>query len=133
MSIIARARRDANKIVSNRNGFAIPITFSTPSLNFEITVYGTAKKHHTAYDEMGNVVNTLQASVTVSEKELIQFGYPVRNDNGEVALKHHKVTWDDAQGTYTYLISEWHPDEHLGLLVLLLNNAKYVAHQQATE
>lgn len=130
MNMLDRAIRDVRRIVSDRNGFTVPITFSTPNLDFELIVNGTAKKHHTAYDELGNTVNSRQASVTVAEIDLTSKGYPVRNQNGEVFLRDHLVTWTDAQGNaYTYKIQEWFPDEHLGLLVIILSNAKYVPQQ----
>lgn len=126
MSLLDQIRKDVKHILNNGNDFAIPIIFSNPDLTFEVEVMGTAKKHHTALDEIGNVINSRQASVTIHESDLAKYAYPVRNVQGEVAMRNHKCRWADAMGnTWVYEVDEWFPDEHLGIIVILLKNAKY--------
>lgn len=120
MSLLDRARQDARRIVSSGAGFAFPITFTNGVKT--ATVNGTGKKHHIKFDDQGAVVNALNATVTVAETDLTDAGYPIRDVNGEISLRDHTVTWADAKGTNTYEVSEWFPDEHLGLIVLILRN-----------
>ncbi len=121
MSILDRARKDAQRFVSDAKGFATSITFKHKEVI--VSVNGTAKRHYTSYDDMGNVVGSINASCTVAEINLINQGYPVRNNLNEVYLRGHKVEWKDAMGAlYSYTIQSWFPDEHLGLLVLTLGH-----------
>lgn len=125
MSLLGAIRSDVRQILGNGGDFGIPITFISPD-QATVSVIGTAKKHHIAYDDVGNVVNSRQASVTICEQDLTVQGYPVRNAKQEVYLKHHTVRWADAQGTmYRYKIDEAFPDEHLGIIVLILSHAVY--------
>ena len=120
MSLLERARLDAQRIVSNLSGFAFSIKFTIGSKS--ATVRGPGKKHHISYDDQGLPVNALNATVTVCEKDLTNQGYPTRDANDEVDLRGHKVEWSDAKGSNTYEVMEWYPDEHLGLIVCILRN-----------
>lgn len=123
MSIINLARRDAQFFTGNGRDFATEITIVKSAS--EYVVNGTAKKHHTAFDEMGNVVNTASASCTISDTALRAAGINLWVD-GEVAKKETdnlRVKFADAKGdTYTYKVKEFYPDEHLGLIVFILGN-----------
>lgn len=120
MSILDRIRKDTRRIVSDSSGFAFQITFSFET--HTAIIKGTGRKHHIVYDDQGNVVNVRIATITVSEKDLTDAGYPTRNSSNQINLKGHKVSWDDAFGTHTYNIEEWLPDEYLGLIVCQLRN-----------
>lgn len=120
MSILDRAKADIKKITGNSNEFARVMTFVAPDES-TITTKGLHSKHHVGIDNEGNLVNSKTAYVSVSEENLT--GYPVRNAAGEVYLKFHKVTVKDSTGTEkTYQISEWFPDETIGLIVCILQD-----------
>jgi hypothetical protein len=124
MGILELARRDFQTISSNKDaGFAVDITFTANTAEAETaTVAGLHTKHHLAIDpDLGTPVNSKNAHVTVSEQLLLDAEYPVRNDNGEVDMKNHLVVVKDSTGEdYNYIISEFFPDETLGVIVFIL-------------
>lgn len=126
MGLLDRIKADAQKHTSNPNDFGVAITFTAPdSPPVVVTVYGTTTKHCIQADRQGVATLGKNASCTVSEQLLTDEDYPVRNDNDEVYLKGHKVTWTDSAGlTLTYIIDKWYSDEKLGLIVCILGNYK---------
>lgn len=124
MSLMDRARQDARHIVSNGNGFAIPIIIAKDSVTYNLK--GTGKRHTAQYDDEGNLVNSRAATCTVSELDLIQSGLNLRI-NGEVHKSEAnklRIQFTDAVGQLnTYKIQEVLPDEHLGLIVFVLSDA----------
>ncbi|WP_298939276.1 hypothetical protein [uncultured Dysgonomonas sp.] len=119
-----RARQDARHIVSNGNGFAIPIVITKDSLAYNLK--GTSKRHTAQYDDEGNLVNSRAVTCTVSELDLIQAGINLRV-NGEVQKAEAnklRIQFTDATGQLnTYKTKEVLPDEHLGLIVFILSDA----------
>jgi len=120
MSLIEKIQRDARRFVSNGNNFAVPITFSNGTLS--VTVNGTVKRHHTHYNDMGVAVSSSEASCTVHEKDLIAAGYIIRDGNGRVSMANNYASWQDSNGTLIrYKITQWFPDDLLGLIVCILS------------
>jgi hypothetical protein len=121
MGQLERARADAARIMSDKtNGFAVDITLVAPSEE-TATVPGLHTKHHLDVDTDGAMVSSKNAHISIRESLLTDLDYPVRNANGDVALKNHKVTVKDSTGNdCTYLISESFPNETLGLLICTL-------------
>lgn len=141
MGILATAAADMKRILGNANEFGTAITFTTPDASKTITINGLAFKHHIGVTDMGQIVNTKTAIITISEDALITYitdlsgniltdlsgdqiispnSYPTRNSANEVALLKHIVSWRDNNSTYTYVINETYPDESLGCIVCKL-------------
>lgn len=137
MGILDLARADAKRITTDLNGFAVLMTFKTPtsgsfdySFDFSFnssqmfTLTGLHTKHHQGINgETGQRINTKTASVTVDENKFNDVGYPVRNANREVDLRDHQVAVKDSTGVVcTYVVREWFPDEALGIIVCILGD-----------
>jgi len=135
MGLIAQAKADIEKITSNLNEWAVPITFVVPGGTFDltfdprlndtmmVTLNGLHTKHHLGITEDQRRVNTKNASVTVSEKFFDDAGYVVRDSKHEVAMRDHQVAVKDSTGTVCfYVVREWFPDETVGLIVFILGD-----------
>lgn len=121
-SILQAARSDARKIITG-GGFEDDITLTTPSGDLAITVTGLASKHHLSIDTDGNVASAKNAHVSISETDLLELEYPVRNANEEIALKGHLVAVKDSSGVLKqYEVKDHFPSETLGLIVLILGD-----------
>lgn len=122
MTLQELAIRDAKLILGNAADWAQTLVFaSNDSPPVTATVKGTFTKHHRSVDGEGAPYNGKFASVTVHESVLTAASYPVRNSDGEVAMKGHTVQFTDGNGTQkTYVINEHMPDEKLGIIVFNL-------------
>lgn len=122
MSFYDLAKADIEQITSNSDEWSRPVTFT--SLTGEtIQVNCIHTKHHLGIDTDGNRVNSKNAHISVSEKHLVDEGYPVRNTAGEVSLYLHKVSVADSTGIVkNYKITENYPDETVGLIVCILSD-----------
>lgn len=120
-SLLERARKDALRF-SSQGGFETSVTF-TPPTGDAVTADALAMKHHIGVDTDGQLMHSLNARITVSEKLLTDEGYTTRNGNNEVSMRGHKVAWEDASGeSKTYKITENWPDESLGTITLILGD-----------
>jgi hypothetical protein len=116
MGIIEQAQKDIERITSDLNGFGIAMTIISPS-GITADIVGIHAKHHLGIDTEGNAVNFKKAHIAISEKLLVDQGYPVRR-NGQVDLRDHIVKVKDSTGTLcVYAIQTWFPDETVGLIV----------------
>ena len=123
MSVFDLAKRDWADQISNTDGFAIPITFTTPNGGTTAQINGLHTKHHLSYDAEGLPVNTKNAHISFREKDLTDLSYPVRDANGEVYLYGHKIEVKDSTGSSkTYMITETFPDETVGVIVCILGD-----------
>lgn len=141
MNIIEQAQADMQTILSNGNEFGTSITFVTPDGSQTITITGLAFKHSLKVNDYGEVVNTKNAIITISEDSLITYvtdasgniltdsngnkimmlgSYPTRNSANEIDLLQHVVSWHDSNSVYKYVINETLPDESLGCIVCKL-------------
>lgn len=111
-------------ITQNTDEFGVSMTFTTPdgvSPEVTVEVVGTSSIHNISFDTMGNMINGQNAHVSIAEKAFTDAGYTVRDANGKVALKNHKVTVADNTGTdRDFIVREQFPDERLGLVVCIL-------------
>jgi hypothetical protein len=124
MGLIDQAKSDIARFTSNTDEFGVSISFTSPASD-TATVVGLATKHHLTISTEGTPVNGKNAHISVSESKLIDAGYPVRNGNGEVDLKRHRVSWKDSTGNVrNYVINQWFPDETIGLIVCILGDYK---------
>ena len=121
IGLIDLAKRDVMKITSNaKTGFGVSVTFTAPTAE-TATINAMIMKHHTAIDELRNLVASRTAHVAFSEQLLVAAGYPVRNAKGMVSLKDHHVAYKDSTGVVgNYVIREWFPDETVGMIVGIL-------------
>lgn len=87
-----------------------------------IKVSGLHTKHHLGLDaELQKWVNTKNAHISVSEKFLVDGGYPVRNSEGDVDFQYHKVlVKDSTDNIVLYNIDQWFPNETVGLITCIL-------------
>jgi len=121
MGLIEQAQSDIKDITSNLDEFGVSMTFTAPT-NETATVNGLHSKHHMSVDTDGNMINSKNAHISVSEALLTAKNYPVRK-NGEVDFKDHKVSVKDSTGIIkNYVIREWFPDETIGLITCILGN-----------
>ncbi len=121
-SILKAAMADARKIIT-QGGFGEALTLATPSGDMSIPLKGLASKHHLSFDLDGNPLSSKNAHVCVSEQDLLDAGYPVRNARQEVDLHKHKVSVPDSSGVVkNYVVRENFPDETLGLITLILGD-----------
>ena len=124
MNLIEQAAKDILAITSNSaSGFGKTITLTTPDGATVLDITGLSTKHHIGYDTEGNSVNVKNAHVSFSESLLTAASYPVRNINGEVQLRGHKITTKDSTGIDKhYIITENFPDETVGFIVCILGD-----------
>ena len=73
MSLIAQAKADIEQITYNQNEFGVLITFTAPD-DSTATVAGLHTKHHLGLDTDGNPVNSKNAHISFSEKNLTDEG-----------------------------------------------------------
>lgn len=120
--LLASARKNANKIIT-KGGFQVDIQFETANSDKIVDVKGLATKHFINYDSDGLPINSKNVHVNISEKDLTDLGYIVRNSKQEVALLNHKVRFKDSTDIVrSYKVSENYPDETLGLIVCILTS-----------
>lgn len=121
MGLLDQIRKDAERFASDANDFAIAMTFTDKAYN-NATITGLYTRHHTKIEADGSTTNSKTCSICVSETKLIDAGYEVRNDDGDVAMDGHLVTFKDFTGVDTqYKITEQLPDETVGLIVFILS------------
>lgn len=115
MGLIERAKIDARIITSNSNEFGRSCVFTAPT-GETATVIGIVNQHHTAYNELQERINVKISTITVSESLFDEAYYPVRNDEGEVSFRDHRVVADGQD----YVCREWFADDTVGLIVITL-------------
>ena len=121
MSLLDAIKRDANAILTNTSEFAEAVRFIAPT-GEDVTVNAIHTKHHLGYDlQAAMETNTLKAHIAVSEQELTDLGYPVRNSDGEVDFDKHRVRARDDRGVeWIYVVQQWFPNDKVGVIALVL-------------
>ena len=124
MNLVSQAKKDWQQITTNSSsGFGTEMTLTSPDGVNVLSIVGLATKHHIGIDDYGNVVNTKNAHVSFSEKQLSDALYPTRNAENEVSLYGHKIAWTDSTGSLiTYIIREFFPDETIGVILCILGD-----------
>ena len=78
MGLIERAKQDAMRYTSDKNGFAVDITLIAPD-STTVVIAGLSTRHHLAIDQMsGEVVSSRTASISFSEA-IANHSYTNRN------------------------------------------------------
>ena len=122
-SILERARTDAKNII-NAIGFQLDIEIFNPDKSLSVSVKGWGVKHSLSFDTDGNQTNSKTARVTVYEQDLIDAGMVVRNAKKDVTMDKYKVIFKDSSGEdKKYSVRETFPNENLGVIVLMLQDA----------
>ena len=122
-SLFDLVKRDAKRYV-NAGGYQVDITMLTPDKSKTINITGWAVKHVISFDSDGNQVNTKISRVTIDEDILLANDINVRNAKGEIALLNYKVKFVDSSGVLRgYNVREQLPDQNLGLIMLILEDA----------
>lgn len=122
-SLFDLVKRDAKHYI-NAGGYQLDITMLTPDKATTINITGWAVKHVNMFDSDGNQVITKIARITVDEDVLVEKGVTVRNAKGEIALLNYKVKFKDSSGVLrSYNVREQLPDQNLGLIMLILEDA----------
>lgn len=120
--MLNRAKNDSKKYVT-KGGFQDDIILKTADGLKTIETTGYSTKHWINFDSDGNAINSKNAHICLSESDLIELEYPVRNSKGEVFLKNHRVSVKDSSSELKeYVIKEWFPNETLGLIVCILGD-----------
>jgi hypothetical protein len=117
MSLLETARNDIANISSNSAGFGVLMSFISPSSPAETcTVKGLFSRHHIDVNRQGVAFNSRMAHVSVSEIVFDDANYTIRNANGEVDLKGHKITVEGVQ----YVVNQWFPSDTGKLITIIL-------------
>jgi hypothetical protein len=117
MSLLERARNDIANISSNTGGFGVEMSFISPASPAETcTITGLFSRHHIDVNRQGVAFNSRMAHVSVSESIFDEADYTIRNANGEVDLKGHRVTVEWVQ----YVVSQWFPSDTGKLITIIL-------------
>ncbi len=124
MGILDFARQDWKTILGSKMDFSVDITITNPKTGETAQVVGLNSKHWFKVDfETGMIINTRNAHINISEAELIAAYFPTRNKQGEVNLKDCLIKVADSTGIEkTYVITQAHPDETVGVIVCLLGD-----------
>jgi len=122
--LIQLMRRDTKAIITSL-GWGDTIQLTTKDKSLTVSLTGLASKHHLGIDQNGMPANTKTVHVTVIESDLVAWGYPVRNEKGEVKMVNHYATYVDSTGIpRNYVVTETFPDETLGAIMLILGDFK---------
>lgn len=117
-------KADVEHITSNEAEYGKALHFTSPDGSQEIDVTGLYTKHHIEFDpQTGKQLNVKNAHCSVSEQLFVNGGYQVRNAANEIIMKDHRVRVTDVSGiTWTYVVREWHADETIGLIRMILGD-----------
>ena len=123
--MLTRARNDIKNIVE-KGRFQEDIILTHPSGAPVVNITGIHTKHWIQYDGEGNQYNGKNAHITISEKTLVDLGYPTRNQKtGNIDLKNHKVSVKDSSNVVKkYVITQVNPTETFGLIICILGDSK---------
>lgn len=122
--LLHRHRKLVRRIVSSGE-FSDDIRIkSRNGLEF-FNIKGWVTKHWLSFDESNRAVESKNAHINISELDLLELGYPVRNDKGEVDLHRDFVSVKDSNGDFKdFIILNHFPDETNGLIVCILGEYK---------
>lgn len=124
MSLTQQAITDFQKLTGTIGGFGVEITLIAPN-GQQATLTGFHTRHHLGIDAEGQRINSTQASIVFSDRNLLNVNgqYPLRNGSGEVDLKGHLVNVKDSTNVVRpYVVKEHFPDEKLSGIVVILSD-----------
>ena len=119
--LLQMARKDAAKIVKS-GGFEEDITISSSS-GLTSVIKGIHTKHWINYDTNGLPINSKNAHILINESDLIEKGFTVRSQTGNIDLRKSKILVKDSTGEEKkFVITETYPSETFGLIVCILGD-----------
>ena len=84
---------------------------------------GLSSLHHLGVDANGMPVNAKNIHLQINEQDLIDKCYPTRNENGDIDLLYHIITFKDNIGEeHKYIINETMPDHNVGAIICTLGD-----------
>lgn len=102
------------------SSFNIEITFTEPSPGTQTaTIRGIATNNAITFETDGQDVVGHSIHISFSEAELLanNNNYPVRDSNGYVSLRAHRISFIDANGTtQNYEVVNYYPDNTVGII-----------------
>lgn len=126
MGLLERAKADIEKYSSDtKSGFGVEITVKRPAGNDEsIVVNGLYTEPTQDVDSEGNIINSKKTHVAFSEKFFIDAGFNLRNSNGLIDLKNHRVYVKDITTGVEkkYIMAAWFPDYTVGFITCILHD-----------
>lgn len=123
MSILDFAKRDYQGIVKDSDSWSVPIKFTSIN-SISVDVIGHGMSHNTSYGTDGQVVNGKNVHVTVVTADFIDGGYPLINSEGRISLTRHTVAFMTEGVLNQYYVSQYYPDETLGLITCILSEKR---------
>jgi hypothetical protein len=123
--LLQQARKDARKFLGS-GGFEEDIILSNPTKTKTLNLKGFHSKHFISFDSDGNQINSKNAHILISEKDLIESDYPYRNQKTKnIDLYKHRIEAVDQNGELKkYVINENYPSETFGLIICILADAE---------
>ena len=124
-NLLARARHDAKKIVTNL-GFQSDVFLINPMSMAFIQLKGLTSKHWIKFDTDGSPINAKNVHLNLVEEDIQALGFETRGKNGNVKLIDYYVIVQDSTNVYkNYQVKEVYPNESLGLIVFILGNGVF--------
>ena len=124
-NLLARARQDAKKIVTNL-GFQSDVFLINPLSMAFIQLKGLTSKHWIQFDTDGSPINAKNVHLNLVEEDIQALGFETRGKNGNVKLIDYYVIVQDSTNVYkNYQVKEVYPNESLGLIVFILGNGVF--------
>lgn len=124
-NLLARARQDAKKIVTNL-GFQSDVFLINPLSMVFIQLKGLTSKHWIQFDTDGSPINAKNVHLNLVEEDIQALGFETRGKNGNVKLIDYYVIVQDSTNVYkNYQVKEVYPNESLGLIVFILGNGVF--------
>ena len=124
-NLLARARQDAKKIVTNL-GFQSDVFLINPLSMAFIQLKGLTSKHWIKFDTDGSPINAKNVHLNLVEEDIQALGFETRGKNGNVKLIDYYVIVQDSTNVYkNYQVKEVYPNESLGLIVFILGNGVF--------
>jgi len=119
---LEKAKSDWKRLLNN-GGFGVSITLTPPNSSASTIVKAIAIKHHNSIGTDGLPINAKNVHISIIESDLIALSYTVRNVEGEVSLRNHRVSFADSNDNVkNYIIKETFPDETIGLITCILGD-----------
>jgi hypothetical protein len=102
---LARAKYDWLRFSTN-GGFEVVATLTPPS-GLPLLVKGLGFKHHTSIDTDGVPINSKNAHISFIESYLTDLEYTVRDTNGDINLRNHRVSFADSSGVVMCILGDY--------------------------
>lgn len=133
MNLLQKLQRLSNNIITSFGHWNQPCTLIIGCDEYEVQC--KYNRHHTSYNEIGEIKNAVNATVEFHAHNLADNGVPFLNADGKVVLANAKIRVTDVMATREYEIQSVRPDEQMGIIVciLTLKNNNYVPEQRDEE